>query len=179
MEVTVIVHVLALLAAQSMAQTSNACQPVDSTLIHAHVHAILVLKSPQRRAEQTSDLARDWKARCMDSRRFSSRETVRDVARLLINRESRLMASFMLMDISDNLKAAKPAVTSAVAAQVRSDRRLYQGAYSAIPQSSLYIFSALRCIQTKIDSGRLEKEVCADLLRYDRELDELRGRPWK
>jgi hypothetical protein len=171
-----LIQAYALLLAQSGTPMNAPCQPVNSKEVRARVDTILALRSPQRRAEGTSDLAGYWKDRCLDSRRTIEPGTVRYIARLLAKRENRLMATFILVDVTENLKAAEPAVSAALTSQVRSDKRLFRGGYSTLPPSVLHIANALQCIEMKIRTSRVDPVLCADLVRYDAELDQIKGR---
>lgn len=149
------------------------CTPVDAGAVRSRVAAVQAASSPPEISRNLGELGADWTRRCLSSRRHASPAVVADLAGLLRIQQARWTVATMLLDVSGNLRYARGPINRALEDQLARERIYRREAYPLIPNNFGFIPQSLRCLLTKIRTGREDAYLCRHLqsLRRDAEAE--------
>lgn len=140
--------------------SSNAeCMALNERELRSKVGAI----SRKRGGDVAAMLAEldvSWRSACLNSRRAASSATVDSLASLLRMPIARLTVADMLLDVSGNLHRAAPEVRTALKNEEARERNYERRAYPFIPTNLHNKSTALRCILSKIETGKVDAVLC-------------------
>lgn len=170
------VLVLALVASAAPAQAPP-CGKIASAEIVRRMDAIMAVPGWQDLGE-VARLIRYWRTRCATERRDASPFVVRQLARALPDVWRRAHATDLLIDIGPNLGFIRRDIHAAIRDQRRRDRAVARAsAGSLLPGNYGYSLTCLRCLATKISTGRIDPRLCRDIEETNRGSDEYWAHP--
>src|SRR5687767_1767943 len=140
------------MATASVATPAHAhrCAVVDVEVSESRIDAILGEPDQNRRIDLLVEVIQYWKAHCGDVRENADAKVVQQLSRLLSLREARFQTSALLLDVGENLPAARSNLDRAY----EEERRLYGEVAATYPASPVAL-DALICLREKLETGEI------------------------
>jgi hypothetical protein len=136
------------------------CLPLDDAVLRQHSSQIVSSSPGDEQNRNMALLKQYWQSRCLSDRAGASEAAVKSLARLLGSRRRRFHVARMLADVGPNLRYARRPLETALAAQIKLERRLARAAYPIVPSTGDVVSSSLRCVLEKARTGKLNASVC-------------------
>jgi hypothetical protein len=139
---------------------AHKCAVADVKVPAQRIDAILAAPDINGTAQLLAELVQYWRAHCGVVRENADAAVVRQLSRLLSLREARFNTSAMLLDVGENLPAARSNLDSAYA----DERRRYEEVSATYPANPTTL-DALTCLREKLATGKIDESICGELLR--------------
>jgi hypothetical protein len=146
------------------------CQPLDAAVILSRSDAVIAANEdfPDRLASIRSY----WRSACMRDRERASRRVVVSLSRLLNYRRSRLAAASMLIDVGPSLIYARRELGPALRNQRLVEARHLRQTFPILPEDYHVTYDALRCLSTKLNTGRIDRKLCWSVASENQVMDD-------
>jgi hypothetical protein len=150
------------IAVSATPAAAHRCAVTPIELSAARIDAILQEPELNRQIEFADELGRYWMAHCASVRAEAAPPVVRQVARLLANRDARFFAATMLVDVGPNLDVARPGIEAALADATAEFERVRRTNPALL--SPGHHIAALQCLAHKLETGELDQDLCSAVL---------------
>ena len=152
------------LAALWMMKSPVNCLPLNEHKLGALIQSVEHSASADQMDTALASLNNYFSSTCATERANLSVAQVAGVARLLRARHARRIVSTMLLDVDAHLDAALPELRAALRDQRAIDQITFHNSGPWRPTTGNQVQNALKCIQEKAVSHRLDRKLCRNLI---------------
>ena len=154
---------LLMVAAYASAPEQTSCPPIEKAALNDRISAVAQSATSGDVTLPLGELSDYWESQCVQSRRNASRSHVRGLSGLLSIPIARLTVSSLLLDVDRNLEHSTSFIESAIADQVKLERRQEKEAYPYMPSTYRSVSRGLKCLKRKAITGKRDRSLCAYL----------------